>query len=297
MRVLLFLVLSILPVAAQSPIVQLWNESRPGSGDLQIGDRFKILIFAAPDQPISVRTIRQSQTDWGPIIDSTDYAGRWSTAGQFDKSDFGWWSEIWTVGGKLASPAIQFFVTAPCRPGGHGFVSQSGPNVSLSCETTEGQQTFGTPSPYDPFRTPDGRLVPGRPTQGTARQYHMEIIEHLIASGKNTSVDRISLHSSQGGGLGDETADLISELIGVNALTEDETRNVLQILRAAFEKPETIQPSAKPTGPDGMLTYPSILRLKQPVKTLLLLRHFADLTANESLKQEIADTIAYVQAR
>src|SRR5207245_2379839 len=112
----------------------------------------------------------------------------------------------------------------------------SGPNQILNCGTTEGPQTYVTPSLSDSFRTPDGRVVPGRPAEQTPRQYHMQIIQDFIASGKRMGVDGISLQSSRGG-LGDETADLVGELIGVNALTEDETRNSLAILRAAFEKP------------------------------------------------------------
>ena len=162
MRVPLLLVLAIIPAAAQSPLVRLLNASRPISRDFQVGDRFEILITGAPSQPVSVRTSMHGRTDWSPIIGSTDSTGRWSTGGQFEKSDFGGWREIWTVGGKLASPAIQFSVNAPCLPGGQGRSSISGPNIILSCETTEGTQTFVTPSLSDPFRTPDGRLIPGR---------------------------------------------------------------------------------------------------------------------------------------
>lgn len=279
MRVPLLLVLAIIPAAAQSPLVRLLNASRPISRDFQVGDRFEILITGAPNQPVSVRTSMHGRTDWSPIIGSTDSTGRWSTGGQFEKSDFGGWREIWTVGGKLASPAIQFSVNAPCLPGGQGQSFISGPNIILSCETTGGTQTFVTPSLSDPFRTPDGRLIPGRRTEETPGQYHTEIIQDLIAGGTEMRADRISLQSSRGG-LGDETADLISKLIGVNALNEDETRNSLAIIRAAFEKPETIQPSAK-----------------EPSRTLLLLRHLADFTDQDSLKREIAETIAYVQAR
>ena len=279
MRVPLLLVLAIIPAAAQSPLVRLLNASRPISRDFQVGDRFEILITGAPSQPVSVRTSMHGRTDWSPIIGSTDSTGRWSTGGQFEKSDFGGWREVWTVGGKLASPAIQFSVNAPCLPGGQGQAHISGPNIILSCETTEGTQTFVTPSLSDPFRTPDGRLIPGRRTEETPGQYHTGIIQDLIAGGTEMRADRISLQSSRGG-LGDETADLISKLIGVNALNEDETRNSLAIIRAAFEKPETIQPSAK-----------------EPPKTLLLLRHLADFTDQDSLKREIAETIAYVQAR
>ena len=279
MRVPLLLVLAIIPAAAQSPLVRLLNASRPISRDFQVGDRFEILITGAPSQPVSVRTSMHGRTDWSPIIGSTDSTGRWSTGGQFEKSDFGDWREIWTVGGKLASPAIQFSVNAPCLPGGQGQAHISGPNIILNCETTEGTQTFVTPSLSDPFRTPDGRLIPGRRTEETPGQYHTEIIQDLIAGGTEMRADRISLQSSRGG-LGDETADLISKLIGVNALNEDETRNSLAIIRAAFEKPETIQPSAK-----------------EPSRTLLLLRHLADFTDQDSIKREIAETIAYVQAR
>jgi hypothetical protein len=279
MRVPLLLVLAIIPAAAQSPLVRLLNASRPISRDFQVGDRFEILVTGAPNQAVSVRTSMHGRTDWSPIIGSTDSTGRWSTGGQFEKSDFGDWREIWTVGGKIASPAIQFSVNAPCLPGGQGQSLISGPNIILTCKTTEGTQTFVTPSLSDPFRTPDGRLIPGRRTEETPEQYHTEIIQDLIAGGTEMRADRISLQSSRGG-LGDETADLISKLIGANALNEDETRNSLAIIRTAFEKPETIQPSAK-----------------EPPRTLLLLRHLADFTDQDSLKREIAETIAYVQAR
>jgi hypothetical protein len=268
MRSLLILVLGIIPAAAQSSLVHLLNVSRPFSRDFQIGERFEILITGAPNQPVSVRTTMHGRTDWGPVIASTDSTGRWSTTGQFEKSDFGDWSEVWTVGGKLASPPIRFLVNAPCLPGGQGFAHISGINMFLTCETAQGRQTFATPSDSDSFRTPDGRLVPGRATEQSPEQYHMEILQHLITgSGKEIGAARVSLQSSRGG-LGDETADLIRNLIGVNALNEYETRNVLAIIRAAFEKPETIAPSAK-----------------DPSRTLLLLRHLADVSDQDSLKR------------
>src|ERR1035438_1653812 len=95
------------------------------------------------------------RTDWGPAIGATDSTGRWSMAGQFEKSDFGSWYEVWTVGGKLASPAVQFSVNAPCLPGGQGMVFTSGPNVMLTCETAEGSQSFSTSSAPNSFRTTD----------------------------------------------------------------------------------------------------------------------------------------------
>lgn len=280
MRILLIATLASISAAAQSPLVRILNVSRPVSRDFQIGESFKILITGAPNQPVSVRTTMHGRTDWGPIIDSTDSTGRWSTAGQFQKSDFGSWSQVWTVGGKLASPTVQFSVNAPCLPGGQGSAFMSGPNLAMTCETSYGRQTFVTPSLSDPFRTPDGRLVAGRATERTPEQYHMEILQDLITGREEDMREtRMSLQSSRGG-LGDETADLISTLIGVNALNEGETRNSLAIIRAAFEKPETIQPMAK-----------------NPSRTLLLLRHLAGFTNRDSLKREIAETIVYVQAR
>lgn len=277
MRVLLMFTLGLIPATAEIPLVRLVNLSRPVSSEFQVGDRYEIQVIGAPQQPISVRTSRQGRTDWGPVVASTDGTGRWSTTGQFEKSDFGGWSETWTVGSKLAAPAIQFFVKAPCLPAGRGMASMSGPNVSLTCDTPEGSQTFGTPSLTDPFRTADGRVIPGRSMEETPEQYQMQILEHLICGG---TIETAPVLQSSRGGLGDETADLIAKLIGVNALSGEETRNVLAVVRAAFEKPESIAPDAK-----------------DPSRTLLFLRHLAGLTDNDSLKQQIAETIAYVHTR
>jgi hypothetical protein len=276
MRILLTLVLAIVPAAAQIPLVSLVNASRSG-GNFQIGDRFEIVITAAPNEPVSVRTMRQGHTDWSPVIGTTDGTGRWSTSGQFEKRDFGSWREIWTVGGKLVSPGLQFSVNAPCLPSGREFVFNSGPNMILDCETTEGTQTFATPGLSDVFRAPDGRLVNGRASEQTREQYQSELLQYYMVNGMGTT--RLALQSSQGE-LGDETADLISKLIRVNALNEDETRNLLAIVRSAFQRPESIQPTAK-----------------EPSRTLLLLRHLADISEPGNLKREIDETIAYFQAR
>jgi hypothetical protein len=279
MRVLFILVMASVSALAQIPLVRLVNTSRPASRDFQIGDQFQIVITGAPKLPISVRTTINGSTDWGPVIASTDDAGRWSTTGRFEKNDFGGWSEIWTVGGKLARPPISFTVQAPRLPGGRQFQGGSGPNVFVSCETAEGQQTFVAPWNSGSLRTPDGRLIPRRkPGNMTQDEYHMDILQDLIMSmgGDNTQT-RVSLQSSSGG-RGDEVAGLIARLIGVNGLSDDETRNVLAIIQATFEKPETIALSAR-----------------VPSKTVQFLQHLADLTDQGALKQEIADTAAYVQ--
>lgn len=268
---------ALIPATAQSPLVHLVNLSRPFTSELQPGDRFEIQITAAPHQPISVRTIRQGQTDWGPVIGSTDSTGRWSTVGQFEKTDFGAWTEIWTVGGKLATPDIQFYVKAPCLPGVRSLVFISGPNEMLICGTADAQ-SFATPSLSDPFRTPDGRVIPGRPAEQTQEQYHMQILTDVITA-NDPEAARISLSSSKGA-LGDGTADLIGKMIGANALSVRQAQNVLALIRTAFEKPERIAPDSR-----------------EPTATLVLLRRLAELTDDDNLKQQIAETTSYVQAR
>ncbi len=161
MLVLYALLMVVIPAAAQNPLVRLVNTSHPASRVFQVGDRFEVLLTGAPNQPVSVRTTMNGRIDWGPIIGATDSTGRWSTAGQFEKSDFGSWYEVWTIGGKLANPAVQFSVSAPCLPGGQGFMATSGPNMMLTCETAEGRQIFSSPSASDSFRTSDGRRNPG----------------------------------------------------------------------------------------------------------------------------------------
>ena len=282
MRVLVLLVLAIVPAVAQSPVVRVVNSSHASSTDFTIGDRFEILITGAPNQPISVRTMTFGRTDWSAVIGWTDNTGRWSTGGQFEKSDFGGWNAVWTVGGKVAGPPMQVSVKAACWPGGEGFSAGSGINMTLSCDTSEGRQRFSTPSQEDPFRTPDGRVVKGRANQQTQEQYRTEILQYLMGSGMGTTPG--ALQSSRGPiayeTAGDETAELIGTLIGVNALTDDETRNLLAILRASFEKPENLRPS-----------------VRTPYSTVRLLHHVADFTDQDSLKREIDETIAYVQAR
>jgi len=272
MRALLILAVAGIPVAAQNPVVRLTNTTRPGSADFQIGDRFEIAIAATANQPVSVRTTMNGRTDWGPVIGWTGMDGRWSTTQQFEKGDFGDWMEVWTVGGKLAKAPVHFSVGAPCLKGGQGFAMSTGAHMVLTCDTAEGRQTFGVLSDTDPFRTPDGRVVPGRMGSNmTPEQYHMEIMQYLI------TVRGSELRS---GRYGDEAGNLILKMIGVNALDEEETRHVLAIVRAAFEKPELIPQAAK-----------------DPSGTLLLLRNLADSTGQESLKQRIAETMAYVQTQ
>ncbi len=278
MRILAFLLIGATSAVAQNPLVRLINTTHPASRTFEVGDRFEILVTGAPGQPVSVRTTMENLTDWGPIIGSTDSAGRWSTAGQFDKKDFRGWREVWTVGGKLASPVVEFSVNAPCLPGGEGMTLSTGLHMALTCETAEGRQTFSSPPESGSFRTPDGRLIPKHPAEETQDAYQMGILQYLIG-GSQPPASPVSLQSSRGA-RGDETAELIADLIGANALSNNEIRNVLAILHGAFEKPETIAPGAN-----------------YPLRTVKLLHHLSDFTDGTGLQREIAETVAYVQTQ
>jgi hypothetical protein len=114
----------------------------------------------------------------------------------------------------------------------------------------------------------------------TPEQYHTRIFESLIDdAAEQIEAAQINPKSSKGG-LGDEVGDLILKLNGLKATSEDETRSVLALVRASVSKPETIAQSAR-----------------APSQSLRLLRHLGEWTDQENLKQEIAGTIAYVEAQ
>lgn len=269
MRILLAFAAATASLLAQSSTVQLKNISRPGSAEFQIGDRFQITITAPANQPISVRTTRDGRTDWGPVIGKTDGAGQWSITGQYQASDFGFWDEYWTVGGRLATPVMHFLVGAPCLKGGHAMITQISRNVMESCETAEGKRSFQTPNDGEPFHTPDGRTIspPSMLNMGNeeSRRGSMQaqILEHSRPSWSPVT--------------GDNAAAMIGEIIGDNALTDNETENVLAIVRIAFKKRH-----GKPAN---------------RVATLQLLRNLANATEQDSLKQQIGELIAELQGR
>jgi hypothetical protein len=267
MRLLFLFAVALFAVFAQSPAARIINTSRPGSNDYQVGDRWEILVSGAANQPVSVRTMRQGRTDWGPVIGSTDSNGRWSVSGSFEKADFGGWSEVWTVGGKAVNPSVSFFVSGPCTKGGRASSFTSGPNEALNCETTDGERTFVTPSLGDPFRTPDGRTIEGRlPSTQTAEQYRMQIMESLVSTG-NTEASKLNK----------EAGDLVMKMMGVNALTDAEIRNVLSIVRTAYEQTQFRAGEA------------------QKPAMLMLLQHLEGETDEPALKREISETIDFVR--
>ena len=266
-RTLSIFALFVTSLAAQNAAVKITNVSRPGSTDFQVGDRFEVVVTGAPNLPVSVRTTRQGRTDWGPVIAYTDASGRWSTEGQFEKQDFGEWRETWTVGGMVANPVIAVSVGGGCQPGGRGLMNQSGPNVALFCDTATGQQSFVTPSDGDSFRTPDGRVIAGRVRSSeTADEFHANMISEMITGG----------HIRPGKILSGSVS-LIGDVIGVNALTDKEIQTVIAISHAVFE---------------------GQYRAKTAIPSLIaLLQHLASETDLPSLKQQLAETIAFVQAQ
>jgi hypothetical protein len=259
MKVLIVFVVAAIAVSAQNAAVKITNASRPGSADFQVGDRFEVVVMGAPNLPVSVRTMRQGRTDWGPVIAYTDINGRWSTEGQFEKQDFGEWREVWTVGGKVANPVIDLSVKGSCISGVRVMISQSGPNEILSCDTATGTQSFVTPSGGDSFHTPDGRVTPDR--------MRSEVIVSAITGNGNFQPGKV-LSGSVGS---------IGQIIGVNALTEKEMQNLIAISHATFE---------------------GQYRAERAIPELvLLLQRLEKETDQASLKQQLAETITFVQAQ
>jgi len=268
MRTLLIFAAFVTSAAAQNAAVKITNTSRPGSAGFQVGDKFQIVVTAAPNLPVSVRTIRQGRTDWGPVVAYTDGSGRWSTEGRYGKQDFGEWSETWTVGGKVANPVIVVSVTGACLPGGHAMMNQSGANVGLFCDTATGHESFVTPSDGDSFRTPDGRVIPGRThSQMTAEEFGDEVVvSAMTGNGNARPGKRLSASVSS-----------IDRIIGVNALTDNEIQNVIAISHAVFEG----QFQAKRSMPS----------------LVALLQQLTSETDEPALQRQLSETIAFVQSQ
>jgi hypothetical protein len=268
----LLLAMAVSAAAAQTALIRIDNTSHPGA-PLQIGDRYSIRITASPNQPVSVRTVRAAHIDWSPVVGQTDSSGRWSADGEFRREDFGSWRAVWTVGVKLASTVMEYSVNAPCLKSGPAYQAQMGMLMVLTCDTADGQQqSFSSPSGNDAFRTPDGRLIAGRePTNLSPEEYHMEILQNLVTSSPN---------GVSAGVWGDDAAGMIRKFTGPNALNPVEVRNVLSIVREAFADPRRIPASAR-----------------NPLETAKLLQTLSASTDQQDLKQQIAETLAWVEAR
>ena len=106
----------------------------------------------------------------------------------------------------------------------------------------------------------------------------MRILQEVI-TGQQPYTGTFGLQTSRGG-RGDETADLITNLLGVNALSEGEIRNVLTIIRIAFARPDNITPGAN-----------------YPARSFRLLGHLAEFTDDSILQRQITETLEYLQTR
>jgi hypothetical protein len=108
----------------------------------------------------------------------------------------------------------------------------------------------------------------------TAEQYHGQVMQHYLMDGG------LDEDASLGTGMnGDAAGRAIATLIGPNVLTDQETLRVLTIVRAAYRKVETV-----------------LIEDRAPVRTLELLRRLVEMAETDGLKQQIHETIAYVQS-
>ena len=90
-----------------------------------------------------------------------------------------------------------------------------------------------------------------------------------------------NLIESSGGNAGqhgDDAAVLITKVIGANALSDREIRNVLSIIGLAFQNRNVVPPTVNPA-------------------TLLLLQRLAAEAQTDDVKQEIAKTAAFIQSQ
>jgi hypothetical protein len=142
--------------------------------------------------------------------------------------------------------------------------------VAETCDTRDGkQQTFVPLSNGNSFRTPDGRVVPEKSRSNqTAEEYHLVIMQGMVTG--RAPEEPVKLDP--------EAGDLIVKLIGVNALTETETRNALSIVRSAY----------------APLTRFRATEAQKPAM-LAMLRQLAAGAEAQGLKEEIASTIEFVQ--
>ncbi len=203
MRVFLILMLGSLAAAAKDPTVRIVNLTNPSSNEFQVGDRYEFQVTGLPVQPVSIRTIRTGQIEWGIVVGWTDQDGHFSMSSQFEKSDFGTWDKFWTVGSQL-SARVSYRVNAPCLANHQAFHSHIGLHEAVTCDASQPDETFTNSTP-----------VASHPE--TQDDYYSKILgERILAP----AADRqpFALMSSTGG-LGDRTAFLIFKLIGVNALT------------------------------------------------------------------------------
>jgi hypothetical protein len=266
-------VMAVAYVFAQSPRVEFINITSPGSSGFKIGDQFEMQIIGAANEPVRVRTTFNGRTDWSPVIAHTDQRGEWSTTGTYGRGDFGGWTVVWTIDGKLASPPLQYSVDAPCLPKGLNGSTMLSSFRAQTCDTAAGLQTFTTPSANEPLRTPDGRTIPGQERSAvTADRYKAEMLGSLLI----WPLQDLPLGSLRH--FGDEAATLLQKLVGTNALSDEEIQRVLAIIQAAFERRDSLQPE-----------------LRNPTATVLFLRTLAKATGQDQLKQQIAATIDYVQ--
>ncbi len=88
--------------------VSIANLTRDGK-DFQVGDRFRVAVEGAADQPVWVRATRDRQES-GHSFDKTDADGKAVVEGVMRADQVGKWQETWSVGRVCASPTLEFEV-------------------------------------------------------------------------------------------------------------------------------------------------------------------------------------------
>lgn len=118
-------------VVTASPVVKFTNLTHPGlAPDFEPNDSFRIDVAGPPNQAVSVVQTFDGTTGSPNTFGSTDGSGNLSLSGVQPPSNVGTYTQVWSVGGIAATPAITFTVS---QPGGGGTVT-----VSELGETSDG---------------------------------------------------------------------------------------------------------------------------------------------------------------
>jgi hypothetical protein len=118
-------------IVTTSPVVKLTNITNPSlAPDFEPNDQFRIDVAGPPNQPVSVVQTFDGTTGSPYTFGPTDGSGNFSRSGVQVASNEGTYTQVWSVGGIAATPAITFTVS---QPGGGGTVT-----VSELGETSDG---------------------------------------------------------------------------------------------------------------------------------------------------------------
>ncbi len=92
--------------------VEVQNLSRPGARDFYIGEEFRVVVQAAPDQQVANTASQNGAPGVRGIVGRTDGYGAFTVTGKMAAAHAGTWREVWSVG-RAQAREITFVVKNP----------------------------------------------------------------------------------------------------------------------------------------------------------------------------------------